>query len=340
MVTVQLKGVHKVSAKLADGTRATYYYAWRGGPRLYAEPGTPEFLREFEAAFAERSAPAPGTMSALISDYKGSAEFQKLADATRREYIKYLDMVATKFGTAPLRVMDDKRIRREIRRWRDGMAAKPRKADYALAVLSAVLSFGLQNGELSANHAKGFHKLHRADRSKIIWEPEDIERFCQVAGPAMQRALHIARLTGLRREDLVLIPWTADKGSHLEWKTGKGRKYDRTVIIPITADLRRVMGERGSNGVTQIVTGERGRPISPDGLSTAVDRIKRKCGIAKRWHDLRGNAATALCVAGLDDRAIAEIVGWTEEDVAAIRRKYVDRERIIQAAIHRLERNK
>lgn len=340
MVTVRLKGVHRVKKRLADGRTAVYHYAWRGGPRLHAEPGTPEFIREFESAFVERSAPTPGTIASLITDYKESAEFKDLAASTRREYLQYLDVILDRFGTAKLAAFEDKRMRKPIRAWRDKMSSKPRKADYALAVLRALLSFGMENGDLSVNHAKGFRRLHRADRSDIIWEPDDIEKFCAVASPALQRAFHIARLTGLRREDLVKIPWTADKGSYLEWKPGKGRRHNRTVVIPIVPELRKVMGAKGSNGAMQIVLGEKGRPLSPSGLSTAVDRAKRKAGVNKRWHDLRGNAATALCVAGLDDRAVAEIVGWTEDDVAAIRRKYVSRERIIQAAIHRLDRNK
>ena len=40
MVKVDLKGIAKVTSK-----GRTYYYAWRGGPRLRGEPGTPEFHR-------------------------------------------------------------------------------------------------------------------------------------------------------------------------------------------------------------------------------------------------------------------------------------------------------
>ena len=39
MVEVALKGVFKVKAK-----GRVYYYAWRGGPRLTGEPGSPEFV--------------------------------------------------------------------------------------------------------------------------------------------------------------------------------------------------------------------------------------------------------------------------------------------------------
>ena len=31
---IELKGLHWTPAKLADGTKRDYWYAWRGGPRL------------------------------------------------------------------------------------------------------------------------------------------------------------------------------------------------------------------------------------------------------------------------------------------------------------------
>jgi hypothetical protein len=45
MVKVELKGVAKVTSK-----RRTYWYAWRGGPRLRGEPGSPEFITSYHEA--------------------------------------------------------------------------------------------------------------------------------------------------------------------------------------------------------------------------------------------------------------------------------------------------
>ncbi len=41
---VRMKGINRVSKRLADGTRVTCDYAWKGGPRLPGKPGNPEFL--------------------------------------------------------------------------------------------------------------------------------------------------------------------------------------------------------------------------------------------------------------------------------------------------------
>ena len=47
---VHLKGIHILRMKLASGATAHYHYAWRGGPRLVGEPGSPEFIASYYAA--------------------------------------------------------------------------------------------------------------------------------------------------------------------------------------------------------------------------------------------------------------------------------------------------
>jgi hypothetical protein len=53
---VNAKGLHWTVATLADGTKRTYWYAWRGGPRLIGEYGSPEFIASYNAAIATRPA--------------------------------------------------------------------------------------------------------------------------------------------------------------------------------------------------------------------------------------------------------------------------------------------
>jgi hypothetical protein len=53
---VLLKGIHAVTAK---GVR--YHYAWRGGPRLVGEPGSPEFIASYTAAHQNRREPDRST---------------------------------------------------------------------------------------------------------------------------------------------------------------------------------------------------------------------------------------------------------------------------------------
>jgi integrase len=92
---------------------------------------------------------------------------------------------------------------------------------------------------------------------------------------------------------------------------------------------------------TTILTNSKGRPWTKNGFGTAFQRAKKGAGIDGRnlhFHDLRGTAATRFYTAGLSERVIAEILGWEEEYVAKIIRRYVGRTAATKAAIAQLNR--
>jgi hypothetical protein len=53
---VSLMGIASATKILASGEKVTYYYAWRGGPKLLGKPGSPEFVQSYEKAHRERHA--------------------------------------------------------------------------------------------------------------------------------------------------------------------------------------------------------------------------------------------------------------------------------------------
>src|SRR5262252_4162947 len=93
----------------------------------------------------------------------------------------------------------------------------------------------------------------------------------------------------------------------------------------------------------QVLTNSRGRPWKANGFGTAFDRAKIAAGMSERdlhFHDLRGTAATRFYVAGLPERAIADIMGWEEDHVSSIIRRYVDRTAAIKDVIRQLNQAK
>ncbi|SUJ19258.1 Uncharacterised protein [Sphingomonas paucimobilis] len=88
-----LKGVFKSVKKLANGSRATYYYLRGSGALNPLEgdedqpfaPGTPAFMRSYYAAIdAPRRARTAGTLQSVIDAYEKSPQFTKLAPRTQR----------------------------------------------------------------------------------------------------------------------------------------------------------------------------------------------------------------------------------------------------------------
>src|SRR5215467_1095952 len=68
---VRLKGINSITKKLADGTRRTYWYAWKGGPPLRGEPGTPEFVASYNEAVARKVVTPQGTLTSTLTDVFG-----------------------------------------------------------------------------------------------------------------------------------------------------------------------------------------------------------------------------------------------------------------------------
>jgi hypothetical protein len=160
---VKLKRLFWARSKLADGTYKDYWYAWKGGPRLRGEPGTPEFIASYNAAVATKIAAPEGRLLRLLQEYQRSQDFLGLRDRTRSDYIGHIKKIEIKFGDMPIKALTDSRARGVFMDWRDELALKsPRQADYTWTVLAAVLAWGKDRGKISVNPCeKGGRVYHR-----------------------------------------------------------------------------------------------------------------------------------------------------------------------------------
>ena len=86
-----------------------------------------------------------------------SADYQKLADSTKRNWGPWLDRIADHFGELSVAQFDRaEKIRPVIRRWRANRAETPRAADYGMQVLSRVCSYAVDPlGRLASNPCHG-----------------------------------------------------------------------------------------------------------------------------------------------------------------------------------------
>jgi integrase len=331
-----VKGITKVTAK-----GHTYYYAWRGGPRLRGEPGSPEFIASYKEACEEARAPDAARLRSAIVSYKASIEYKKLADSTKRNWGRWLDRISDYFGDLRIAQFDrPEKIRPVIRRWRNQWADKPRTADYAMQVLSRVLSYAVDPlGKIASNPCESIKQLYHGDRSEIIWTDSDIAHLKKTCASEVAHAVDLAAHTGLRLGDLVRVSWSHVGADAITLATGKSR-HRREVIIPVYNALRHVLDGIPKRS-TAILTNSRHRPWTENSFGSAFNRAKIDASMEDRdlhFHDLRGTAATRFYIAGLSVRVIAEIMGWEEEYVEKIIRRYVGRNAATKAAIEQLNR--
>ncbi|UFZ02920.1 tyrosine-type recombinase/integrase [Bradyrhizobium ontarionense] len=334
MVRIDLKGIAKVRSK-----GRTYYYAWRGGPSLRGEPGSPEFVSSYNEAIEQRRTPDRNRFRFVIADYKASKGYKKLALSTRDEWGKWLDRIAVHFGELRTAQFDrPEKIRPVIRRWRAQWVETPRTADYAMQVLSRVCAHAVELGKIARNPCEGVKRLYSNDRSEIIWTDSDLAQIRNTCSTEIAHAVDLAGHTGLRLSDLLRLSWSHVGEDAIVLTTGKSR-HRREAIIPLFGTLREVLA-RIPKRATTILTSTKRRPWTADGFGSSFNKAKIEAGMAEldlHFNDLRGTAATKFYIAGFSMREIAETLAWEEESVEKIIRRYVGRSAAIKARIKKLE---
>jgi integrase len=285
---VKLKSVNWATKRLANGQVVTHYYAWRGGPPLEGEPGSPEFVASYERAYCERRKPDASLFKAIIAGFVQSKAFTEgLRPRTRSDYLKMIRLIEDKFGDLPILALEDPRVTLEFIQWRDAMAS-PRQADYAFTVLMRIISWGRQTGQTTYRPPDQIERRYYGDRSDLIWEDAlHIDKFMAVAPEPLQWALILAAETGLRQGDILVLPWssydpTPTQESPLGWvrtipsksitrKCPKGRP----VRIPATRRLHGLLTSIPRRGPL-VLTNAYGRPWQANAFRKAWEHVAKK----------------------------------------------------------------
>jgi integrase len=337
-VRIRLKGINSKRKRLTDGSWRTYYYAWKGGPPLRGEPGTPEFVASYNAAVASKVIPPTGVLLSLLQGYQASDQFRSRQPRTREDYVRQIKIIEAEFGDFPLSALSDRRTRGVFMAWRDRLALKSRRqADYAWVVLSMVLAWAVDRGLIANNPCARGGRLYRGNRVDKIWTADDEAAFLQSAPPHLHLPLMLALWTGQRQGDLLRLPWSAYDGSRIRLRQSKtGARVSFKVGAPLKAML-----DRTAKRSTLILVNSDGKPWTSDGFRASWRKAQAAGGIVGvTFNDLRGTAVTRLALVGCTEAEIAAITGHTLRDVRSILdAHYLHRDpALADAAITKLER--
>lgn len=206
---IKLKGINRVVARLADGARAEYYYAWKGGPRLPGRAGSAEFVAAYNEAVAKKAMPAAGTLQSILNGFQSSTDWDDLALRTRQDYAKKISEIEQAFGDFPISALADQRSKAVFLKHRDVLATKSRRqADYFWQVLARILSWAVGRGLAPANPCEKGGRTYRGSRAAIVWT-EDMEAAFLTSAPShLHLALILALWTGQRQGDLLALCWS------------------------------------------------------------------------------------------------------------------------------------
>ena len=273
MTVIRVKGLkcwrHPVSG-------IEYIYHRKTGTRITAKPGTPEFfdqVSDAERKLAGRpKAPRVGTLGALIAEYRASHQFRELRPRTRADYDNVLSYLAP-VSDAPLLDID----RAWIVKLRDRVFAQRKRAfaNYVLAVMSIVLSFGAERGEIDGNPARGVRKIRRRSDAPVMnrpWTAAERDRVLAIAPPHLIVPLAIGRWTGLREGDVVRLPKTAYDGAVIRIVTGK---RGVPVVLPVAQPLREFLAAAPPHQAMTLIANSRGRPWTQSGFRASLFKFLR-----------------------------------------------------------------
>jgi hypothetical protein len=314
--------------------------AWREGR---AAPHAPA------AAKARGRRPAPGSVAALIEDYRASQWWRKLAPRTRRDYGWCLDLIREWAGDQPARsitppavlAFHDALARRVEQHGRRRVVVEtPAKAVAVIRVLRLLLQVGVRLGYVTGNAAARPGITVRRQREPRLWSAEEVRHMAAVADALGWRSMGTAILLnewiGQRVSDvLALPPWRAETGA-LVFEQGKTR---RRVALPLhlvphlVERLRAEAARAEVASATHLLLHDRtGRPWTLSTFEHVFAEVRAAAvrglpdeGLAPMpgcaellFRELRHAAATRLHEAGVDELGISGITGHTAQSVRLI----------------------
>lgn len=329
---INIKGVHRLKARLADGSCTEYHRAWRGkgAPTFWKSTsgipiGGPEYMAALAAA---QPGEARGKFREIIIAFIDSPDFKNLAPRTQRDlrgsFYHPENGIDAKFGDAPRAACNDPRIRRTALAWRDKIGGKT--GDVRIDHLQRLVKFALDRSMISHNHLSGIASIYRSNRAEVFWTPDEIARFAAEAPPHVARILIAATETGLRPGDLALL-----SRQHIHPTPGGQRiviwtqKRKRLASIPVTRCMAALIADTPPEQ-DRIIVNKSGQPYRHENyLGDAVSDWRDKLGIRKnlRLYDARGTAATRLLEANAELKEIATFMGWSIKHTAEIIERYV-----------------
>lgn len=348
---VRLEGINKVTKRLASGKQVTYYYAWKGGPRLPGKPGSKEFTAAYTKATSAKVSTPSNTFQSVINRYQESTDFTDRAARTKKDYVGHIKIIERKFGDMPITAVADPRARDEFLTWRDEMAAKSRRqADYTFATLARIISWAKNRNIIAVNQCLDPGKLYKSKRASLIWSEDDQKAILHHAPERLRLVFLMALYTGQRQGDLLKLTWNAYDGKYI---TLTQSKSGREVAIPVARTLKAYLDEAAKKRTAvTILTNSRGQPWTPDGFRTSWGKLCAKAQVEteigpekekirltpnRTFHDIRGTAVTRLAEVGCSNPEIATITGHSLKDVETILEHYMARtKKMANSAIRKI----
>lgn len=353
MIAVVFAYVHRDIDRFGN---VRLYFRRRKGERkirLRAQPGTPEFQLEYDAAkaIAETGALAPGgsvrsfapllgTYRWLCVQYFRSPEFSRLDPRTQRArrgilettFVEPLAAGRTEtFGEFPLHRLTAK----AIRVLRDRKVKLPEAANARVKSVRQVFAWALENDLAANNPARDVSYIRSGSQGFHSWTSDEVEQFelRHPIGSKARLALALLMYTGVRRSDLVRLGRQHQRNGWFTISVQKNRnRHPVTIELPILPALQEIIAASSTGDLTFLVTNF-GRPFTANGFGNWFRRRCNEAGLTDcSAHGLRKAGAARAAENGATTHELMAIFGWQTVKEAERYTRSADRKRLAGSA--------
>jgi integrase len=273
---------------------------------LPGDPTTPEFWTAYHGAHGATS--APGSIKAVIEDYKRSPRWAKLRPRSKEIYSAALQRITDAWGN----LRPDQVTPAGVATMRDSLGDRPATANLTLSVVQEFFRFAAERGLCRSNPAREVRRVEEDLDAGAKPISEAVYRHVLNHAPEpIARYFRLARETGQRISDVLKMRPADRDGAGINVEITKRRK-NRQHWIPLTQAGMAEIDGWGVPIMVPYITGRGGKRQNPKAFRMAYNDWKSRAGNEIMGdvtpHDLR---ATAIC----DYR----IAGYSHQEISARR---------------------
>jgi integrase len=322
MALVKIQGVKTYTSK-----GRTYAYHRSSGVALKTRIGSPEFLaelakvdEEYRAKHTAAVSHKPGTWGGLVAAYR-EHRMPELAKRTRHDYERILnwtanlkDMPLADWSRGFVIKMRDKALAQHKRRF----------ANYVVAVVQAVFSWGLDRDYITENPVKRIKSIKRPKnmaRANRPWTKAEWDVAVAEAPPHLLAPILLCGVLGWRRGEVVSRP-RSDYDSEAKKIRRVSAKSGKVVKTTVPKAIHDALDALLPHDAVTLLVNTRGRPWTIDGFATSMFTFLRKLesegrvGPGLTMHGLRHTCGTTMRELGFDLQTIADMLGQEQAGMA------------------------
>jgi integrase len=325
--------------------------------RLRAEPGTKEFLVEYNVALealesttpqqqASRSAAPAGTLGWLAATYFASVEFTGMPAISQRMRRGVIEDClreplkpnsSDKMAMVPIAVLSGL----HVKMLRDRKGEKKGAANNRLKYLSSMFSWAIERNPplLKSNPARDVKPKRYVTEGFHTWSADEVRQFEEhhSIGTKPRLAFALMYYLGVRRSDVIVLGRQHMRNGVMRFIPEKTRHKKLDAIeLPIPPELTDIIKATPSGDMTFLITGQ-GKPFTRAGFGNWFRDQCNEAGLPHcSAHGLRKARAIILAERGATDRQLMAVFGWESEKQATKYTKAANRKRLAAAAM-RLE---